>query len=173
MMNSNIHRAEPSHREAANRPVARCGDCAILLIDKAHQVQSHKVFHKLLLIKAVPPLTGFPTPSIPIGKNHDQFRYLSMSNERISRLDRLATPDPVVLASWRTMHQVEGGIPPLRRCCILIGWTEVYQERTALAVQCRAEHALSDQGATCGTCRRIVYHHIGRIKQQVANATAE
>src|SRR5258706_14445407 len=153
MMNINNHCAEPSHREAANRPVARCGDCAILLIDKAHQVQSHKVFHTLLLIKAVPPLTGFPTPSIPIRKNHDQFRYLSMSNEGISRLYRLATPDPVVLASWRTMQQVEGGIPPLRRCRIPIGWREVNQERTALAVERRAEHAISDQCAMPGTCR--------------------
>src|SRR5258708_17174369 len=152
MMNSNIHCAEPCHREAANRPVARCGDCAILLIDKAHQVQSHKVFHKLLLTKAVPPLTGFPTPSIPIGKNHDHFRYLSISNEGISRLDRLATPDPVVLASWRTMQQVEGGIPPLRRCCILIGWRAANDELTALAVQCHAMHAPSDPATTSGTC---------------------
>src|SRR6266487_901660 len=170
MMNSNIHCAEPSHREAANRPVARCGDCAILLIDKAHQVQSHKVFHKLLLIKAVPPLAGFPTPSISIGKNHDQFRYLSVSNEGISRLYRFATPAPVVLAPWRTMKQVEGGILPLRRCRIPIGWREVNQERTALLVERRAEHAISDQGATCDNCRRIVYPNIGRIKQQVANA---
>src|SRR6266487_2879382 len=107
MMNSNIHRTEPSHGEAANRSVASCGDRAILLIDKAHQVQSHEVFHELLLIKAVPPLAGFPTPSIPIRKNHDQFRYLSMPDEGISKLDRFATADPVVLAPWRTMKQVE------------------------------------------------------------------
>src|SRR5438105_14822649 len=122
MMNSNIHRTEPSHGEAANRSVAGCGDRAILLIDKAHQVQSHEVFHELLLIKAVPPLAGFPTPSIPIRKNHDQFRYLSMPEEGISRLDRFATPAPVVLAHWRAMKQVEGGIPLRQPAAIPIGW---------------------------------------------------
>src|SRR5258708_39808006 len=173
MMNSNIHCAEPSDREAANRPVAGCGDCAILLIDIGHQVQSHEVFHQLLLIKAVPPLAGFPTPSIPIRKNHDHFRYLSMPDEGISRLDRFATLDPVVLAPWRTMKQVEGGIPPLWRRRIPIGWGEVNQERTALPMERRAEHAISDQRATCGNCQGSVYPTIGRKKQQVADATAE
>src|SRR5690242_7780154 len=129
MMNSDIHRTESPHGEAANRTVARCGNGAVFLIDKMHQVQRHKVFHELLLIKAVPPLAGFPILSIPIGKNHNQFRYLSLPDKSICRLYRLASPAPVVLAPWGTMKQVEGRIPSLRRCRIPIGWRQVYQKR--------------------------------------------
>src|SRR5579885_1638757 len=109
MMNSDIHRAESPHGEAANRTVAGCRNGAVFLIDKMHQIQRHKVFHKLLLIKAVSPLAGFPTLSIPIGKNHNQFRCLSLPDKSICRLYRLAAADPVVLAPRGTMKQVEGG----------------------------------------------------------------
>src|SRR5450432_362567 len=111
MMNRNIHRTESSHREATNRSVVRCRKRTILLIDKVYQIQSYEVFHELLLIKAIAPLAGLPTSSIPIRKNHDQFRDLSLPDERNSRLYRFATPDPVVLAAWGTMKQVEGEIP--------------------------------------------------------------
>src|ERR1019366_1918470 len=128
MMNCNIHRAEPSHREAANGAVARCGDRAILLIDKVYQIKGHEVFHELHLIKTVAPLAGFPTSSIPIRKNYNQIRYLSISDERISRLCRFAASDPVVLVTRRPMKQIEGRIPSQRRSCILIGWWQINQE---------------------------------------------
>src|SRR6266852_6355898 len=143
-MNRDVHRTEPSHGEAANRPVAGCGNRAIFLIDIAYQVKSHEILHELLLIKAVAPLTGLSAPSIAIGKNHDQFRYLFIPYKGIGRPNCFASPDPVVFAAWRTMQQVEGGISPILVCRIPIGWWDVYQERPALPTECRADHTISD-----------------------------
>lgn len=81
----------------------------ILPIDGMHQVERHEILHQLLLIGDLAPLAGFSAASIPIWKSYDQWQDRSIPDQCISRLRCVATLDPVVLATRRTMQQVERG----------------------------------------------------------------
>src|SRR5215467_9950557 len=104
MMQSDIHGSKTSHREAANATIRSLSQSTILCINKPDQIIGYIRLDVLAMIEAIAPFARLPRSSISIRQNQDEFRYLTKSNQCISRLIGFAAPKPVAISTRRSVQ---------------------------------------------------------------------
>src|ERR1051326_7267841 len=97
MMAGDVHRAEPTGREASKSAVPGFGKSAIMPINIRHQIEGDSVFQALVPISAVTPLRASSWPPTPIRGNQNEVAEFVPSNQLVGGLSEMPPNKPILL----------------------------------------------------------------------------